>query len=149
MPNALLLDTGPLGLLAHDRQSIREPIQTWLVQQLSAGVTIYLSEVADYELRRELTRLIQAGQLPASRLDRLDQLDRVFTYLPVSTTAWKRAATLWAMARSQGKPTADPAALDADVLIAAQALEMHATVVTSNPTHLGQMVSIHAWPQGN
>ena len=87
MPNTLLLDTGPLGLLAHDRQSIREPIQTWLVQQLSAGATIYLSEVADYEVRRELTRLIQAGQLPASRLDRLDQLDRVFTYLPVSTAA--------------------------------------------------------------
>ena len=148
MPNILLLDTGPLGLLAHDRQSIREPIQTWLLQQFSGGATIYLSEVADYELRRELTRLVQAGQLPASRLDRLNQLDRVFTYLPVSTAAWKRAATLWAIARSQGKQTADPSALDADVLIAAQALEVQATVVTCNPTHLKSLVSIHSWPSG-
>ena len=146
MPARYLLDTGPLGLLAHDRPAQRLPIQTWLVQQLSSGVTIYLSEVADYEVRRELTRLVQSGQLPASRLDRLDQLDRVFTYLPVSTATWKRAAALWAVARQHGKPTADPAALDADVLIAAQALEMQATVVTSNPTHLGQMVSIHPWP---
>lgn len=148
MPISYLLDTGPLGLLAHDRPAQRLPIQTWLLEQLSAGATIYLSEVADYEVRRELTRLIQAGQLPMSRLDRLDQLDAIFTYLPVSTATWKRAATLWAMARSQGKPTADPAALDADVLIAAQALEMQATVVTSNPKHLKPLVSVHAWPSG-
>ena len=146
MPNALLLDTGPLGLLAHDRQSIREPIQTWLLQEMTAGATVYLSEVADYELRRELIRLVQANQLPASRLDRLDQLDQVFTYLPVSTATWKRAAALWALARKQGKPTADPAALDADVLIAAQALEIQATVVTTNPGHLAQWVTIQNWP---
>lgn len=149
MPERYLLDTGPLGLLAHDRPAQRLPIQTWLLQQLSAGVTIYLSEVADYEVRRELTRLVQAGQLPESRLDRLDQLDRVFTYLPVSTATWKRAATLWAVSRKQGKPTAVPTALDADVLIAAQALEMQAIVVTSNPKHLKPLVSIHAWPSGN
>ena len=149
MPINYLLDTGPLGLLAHDRPDQRLPIQTWLVKQLSAGATIYLSEVADYEVRRELTRLVQAGQLPVSRLDRLNQLDAIFTYLPVSTATWKRAATLWAMARQQGKPTADPTALDADVLIAAQALEVQATVVTSNPTHLKPLVSIHPWPSGN
>ena len=67
MPNALLLDTGPLGLLAHDRKSVREPIQTWLVQQMTAGATVYLSEVADYELRRELIRLIQATVLTGNR----------------------------------------------------------------------------------
>jgi|GEM_PF-5343874 len=49
-------------------------------------------------------------------------------------------------ARHHGKPTADAAALDADVLIAAQAIELQATVVTSNPTHLQQLVTIHAWP---
>ena len=146
MPEKYLLDTGPLGLLAHDRPAQRLPIQTWLLEQLAAGVTIYLSEVADYEVRRELTRLVQSGKLPASRLDRLDQLDRVFAYLPVSTASWRRAATLWATTRSQGKPTADPAALDADVLIAAQALEVQATVVTCNPTHLKSLVPIHPCP---
>jgi len=118
------------------------------LEQFAAGATIYLSEVADYEVRRELTRLVQSGKLPVSRLDRLDQLDRVFAYLPVSTAAWKRAAMLWATTRSQGKPTADPAALDADVLIAAQALEVQATVVTCNPKKLKSLVPIHSWPCG-
>ncbi len=146
MPNTLLLDTGPLGLLAHDRKSIREPIQTWLVQEMTAGATVYLSEVADYELRRELTRLIQAKQLPASRIARLDQLVPLFTYLPVSTSMWKRAAELWADARQRGRPTASPAALDADALIAAQAIEVQATVLTGNRRHLQQWVTIQPWP---
>src|SRR5437667_8954281 len=68
MPTTCLLDTGPLGLLAHDRPVHRIPNQTWLVQEMTAGATVYISEVADYEVRRELSRLIRAGQLPASRL---------------------------------------------------------------------------------
>jgi len=149
LPNAYVLDTGPLGLPAHDRPAQRLPIQQWLIREMSNGATIYLSEVADYEVRREVIRLIDAGQLPASRLARLarlDQLGTLFTWLPVSTAIWKRAAQLWADSRRQGKPTADAAALDADVLIAAQALEQKATVVTSNPTHLQHLVAIRSWP---
>jgi predicted nucleic acid-binding protein len=82
-----------------------------------------------------------AGQLPASRLDRLNQLAGLFTYLPVSTVMWKRAADLWADARQHGLPTAAPAELDADVLIAAQAAEVGGTVVTTNPGHtLGRKI---------
>lgn len=141
-----LLDTGPLGLLAHDRPAHRIPIQTWLLREMTAGATVYLSEVADYEVRRELTRLIRAGQLPASRLNRLDQLANLCTYLPVSTAMWRRAADFWADARGQGLPTASAAVLDADVLIAAQAAEVLATVVTNNPGHIGRWVPVHAWP---
>jgi predicted nucleic acid-binding protein len=146
MATIYLLDTGPLGLLAHNRPARRLSIQTWLVNEMAAGATIYLSEVADYEVRRELTRLILAGQLPASRLDRLNQLAGLFTYLPVSTVMWKRAADLWADARQHGLPTAAPAELDADVLIAAQAAEVGGTVVTTNPGHIGRWVSVHPWP---
>jgi predicted nucleic acid-binding protein len=141
-----LLDSGPLGLLAHDRPAQRIPIQTWLVQAVAAGDTIHISEVADYEVRRELTRLIHAGQLPASRLTRLDQLVSLCSYLPVSTAMWRRAADLWAEARQHGLPTAGMAALDADVLIAAQALEVSATVVTNNPIHLGRWAPVLVWP---
>ena len=56
-----LLDTGPLGLLAHDRPAHRVLIQAWLVQEMTAGASIYMSEVADYEVCRELTQLIRAG----------------------------------------------------------------------------------------
>ena len=68
-----VLDSGPLGLLAHDRAVRRASIQNWLVQEVSGGATVYISEVADYEVRRELTRLIRTGQLPPNRQRRLDQ----------------------------------------------------------------------------
>ena len=146
MPTHYLLDTGPLGLLAHDRPARRKPLQDWLLQEMTNGAVVYVSEVADYEVRRELTRLIRAGQLPASRLQRLDQLATVFNYLPVSTAMWRRAAEFWADARQQGMPTASPAALDADVLIAAQAAEVQATVVTNNAVHIGRWVPVCPWP---
>jgi hypothetical protein len=117
MAISYLLDSGPLGLLAHDRFVRRAPIQAWLVQEMNAGATVFISEVADYEVRRELSRLVKAGQLPASRLVRLDQLPTVLVYLPVSTAMWKRAADFWADARLLGLPTASGATLDADVLI--------------------------------
>lgn len=142
MAKAYLLDAGPLGLLAHNRI----PIQTWLTSEMIAGSVVYISEVADFEVRRELTRLIRAGQLPASRLNRLDQLAGVFSYLPVSTAMWRRASDFWADARQQGLPTATASALDADALIAAQAAEVGATVVTSNPGHIGRWVTVRNWP---
>ena len=92
MATDYILDTGPLGLLAHDRPTQSIPIQNWVTQELSGGATAYISEVADYEVRRELTRLIRTGQLPASRLQRLDQLKALCHYLPVSTASWQRAA---------------------------------------------------------
>ena len=146
MASSYLLDTGPLGLLAHDRPIHRTPIQSWLVQEMATGAAVYLSEVADYEVRRELMRLIRTGQLPPSRISRLDQLARFCTYLPVSTAMWRQAAEFWAEARQLGVPTAGAAALDADVLIAAQAAEVNATVVTNNPGHISRWVTVRLWP---
>ena len=146
MATTYLLDTGPLGLLAHDRPVQRVPIQTWLIQEMTAGATVYISEVADYEVRRELIRLSRAGQLPLSRLTRLDQLANLCSFLPVSTAMWRRAAGFWADARQHGLPTASPVALDADVIIAAQAAEVFATVVTNNPGHISRWVPVRAWP---
>ncbi len=141
-----LLDAGPIGLLAHNRPARRSAMQQWLTQEMAGGATVYLSEVADFEVRRELARLIRSGKIPASRLDRLDRLAVLCTYLPVTTSMWRRAAELWADARSRGAPTAGVAALDADVLIAAQAETVSATVVTNNPGHIGRWVPVHAWP---
>jgi predicted nucleic acid-binding protein len=146
MATTYLLDSGPLGLLAHDRPARRIPIQAWAVQEMSAGATVYISEVADFEVRRELTRLIRAGQLPASRLNRLDRLANLCSFLAMSTTMWRRAAEFWADARLQGLPTASPAALDADVLVAAQAAETNATVITNNAVHIRRWVPVFNWP---
>ncbi len=75
-----------------------------------------LLEVADYEFRRELVR---AGKAVAVK--RLDDLAEQFGYLPVATAVWRRAADLWAQARNEGYPAAADAALDGDMLLAAQA----------------------------
>ncbi len=113
---------------------------------MTVGAQFYVSEVADYEVRRELLRLIRARQLPPSRLNRLDQLAVLCGYLAVSPAMWKRAADLWAEARQQGIPSAGPDSLDADVLIAAQALEVGGTVATNNPGHIGRWVAVVSVP---
>jgi hypothetical protein len=76
-----------------------------------------VSELADYELRRELLRLGAA-----TSLSRLDELSRELPYAPITRATWRHAAALWALTRSTGKLTAPPEALDGDVLVAAQAL---------------------------
>ncbi len=50
---------------------------------------------------------------------------------------------LWAMARNSGNVTAPPEALDGDVLVAAQALEEGAVIVTTNRKHF-QALSVTA-----
>jgi predicted nucleic acid-binding protein len=99
-----------------------------------------VSAVADYEVRRELLRI------GASRaIVRLDKLRHQLGILDVPLTTWEHAAQLWAIARQQGYPTAGDAALDADVLIAAQAQLIGAIVVTENATHLRRFVEARHW----
>lgn len=63
------------------------------------------------------------------------------------------AAQLWAGARRRGRPTADAAALDADVILAAQAqllaeeLRQPVIVVTTNARHLAQFVDARRWQE--
>jgi predicted nucleic acid-binding protein len=86
---------------------------------LRKGAIVYVPEIADYEVRRELVRAeLHEG------VRRLDRLKSVLTYLPINTEVMLRAAQLWAEARNRGTPTADPKALDADVILAAQALQL-------------------------
>ncbi len=67
MASRIVLDTGPLGKISHPRPN-RE-IANWLERLLREGAIIYIPEIADYEVRREL---IRAGlQESVNRLDRL------------------------------------------------------------------------------
>ena len=104
-------------------------------------------EIADYEVRRELLRL-RAN----AALRRLDLLGERLVYVPLTTAAIRRAAELWAQMRQQGQPTADPHALDADVILAAQA-QLAAgpddllTIATTNVGHLGRLVQAQRWDE--
>lgn len=60
------------------------------------------------------------------------------------------AAQLWADARNRRKTTAEPNALDGDVILAAQAiLEVNAgnevVIATTNVGHLSQFVDAREW----
>jgi predicted nucleic acid-binding protein len=57
----------------------------------------------------------------------------------------RRAAQLWADARRQGKPTADPKELDGDVILAAQALSVNGVIITENIGHLTLFVEAKTW----
>jgi predicted nucleic acid-binding protein len=133
-----LLDTGPLGMIAHPRPN--PELLSWLTRMLREGTEVIVPEITDYELRRSL---LLEGLIDSVR--RLNQLKAVLTYLPLSTRTMLRAAAFWAQARKRGKPTADPKELDVDVILAAQAHEAGGIVVTENVGHLRLFVEARDW----
>ena len=147
-PDVVLLDSGPLGLVSHpNAEKINAEAIEWLEALLSGGVSVLVAEIADYEVRRELLR---AGRQRGVR--RLDELKEAIGYRPNTTRAMLAAAGLWADARKQGQPTAPDPALDADVILAAQARDVESegqrvTVATTNPRHLSRFVDAKAWQE--
>ena len=60
----------------------------------------------------------------------------------------KHAAQFWAEARQQGQPTAGDKTIDADVILAAQAITLSdgaVTIATTNVGHLSRFVSAELW----
>jgi predicted nucleic acid-binding protein len=137
-----VLDATPLSLLCHSQQqkAAVQEINAWLETRLAAGELVCVPKIADYEVRRELLRAGKAGSVR-----RLDDLIPTLEYLPIDTSTMRRAAELWATARNQGKPTAPPDALDADVIVAAQAERIGGIVATENPAHLSRFVAAMHW----
>lgn len=138
MISRVLLDSGPLGRIAHPRPN--PDIAEWLREILSAGVEVIVPEIADYEVRRNL--LLEGLTTSVMRLDSLKER---LTYLPLNTSTMLRAAELWASARKQGCATADPKELDGDVILAAQAELVGAVVATENVGHLTLFVDARGW----
>lgn len=138
MALTLALDASPLGRLVNARHYIN--IQRWVGEALDLGATIYLPEIADYELRRGLLSLRAGGALR-----RLDALARTLVYLPLDTTTMRQAATLWAQAKQSGHLNAHPSELNGDVILAAQALQVGAIVVTENLGHLSLFARAVDW----
>ncbi len=104
------------------------------------GAQVWVPEIADYEVRRELLRANKARGLA-----RLDLLKNSIGYLQLTTPIMLKAADLWAQARRSGVPTADPKALDCDVILAAQALAVQGIVATENVGHLSRFVEARHW----
>ena len=139
MLRIVVLDSSPLGL-ACKNPSLPEVrrILAWIDMLQAAGVIVYLPEIADYEVRRKLLHIEATASLK-----RLERMAFRLEYSAITKPVMQMAAQLWAEARRRGRPTSGPRALDADSILAAQAILLagpgdSVTIATENVGHLGQ-----------
>lgn len=141
----IFLDSGTLGMVSNPRGKPRAVLcRQWVRDLLAARVRVYVPEIADYEIRRELLR---CGATAGIR--RLDQVKATLDYAPISTDVMLREAELWADVRRAGRPTAPDDALDGDCILSAQALLAPGpgdtvTVASDNVGHLSRFPGIDA-----
>jgi predicted nucleic acid-binding protein len=148
MSRVIILDTGPLGLLTNPRKTPEVIAATlWAISVMAAGHRLIVPAIADFEVRRELERARKTRSVAALDAFNTARPDR---FLSVTDSALRLAATLWAQARNLGTPGADPKELDADVIIAAQALDMGVPtpdliIATTNVGHLSRFLRAELW----
>jgi predicted nucleic acid-binding protein len=144
----VILDSGPLALLTNPKTPPQTlAILSWVTTMHQAGHRFVVPAIADYEVRRELERSNKVAGLLT--LDAWNNAD-ARRYLPLTTSAIRLAAKLWAQARNAGTPTADPKELDGDVIIAAQALDMGVPlsdliIATVNVSHISLFAPAGEW----
>jgi predicted nucleic acid-binding protein len=136
---AVLLDSGPLGLVTQRRGvPAADACHQWADECLLAGAVILVPAIIDYEVRQELLRTRKSAGI--ARLDAFihAEPDR---WLPLTEAILRTAAELWARSRQQGVPSSDPKELDVDVILVAQALSLRIppddlVIATTNVGHL-------------
>lgn len=138
------LDTGVLGKFCAPTED--RALEQWVVGLVQRGRRIIIPDICDYELRREMIR-----RRATDSLQRLDSLAERFEYAIIQPQALREAAEFWARLRLDGQPTAHDAALDADCVLAAQAVlygrqnARDVVVATTNVRHLVRIVDARDW----
>ena len=144
MTRTIVLDSGPLGMICHPNPRGESRLcQAWLQTVASHGNRIVIPEITDYEVRRELIRAQRSKAIGI-----LNDLCVRHSFFALDTPQMILAAQLWAQVRQLGLPTASPDSLDADAILAAQALSLNdpnVVVATSNPGHLSRFVTAGLW----
>lgn len=110
-------------ILGKDRSVTRK-----LKDALKKNAEILICPVVFYEVVRGLYR-----KKMTKHLCLFNKLISFHTWREFSINTWNKGAVLWAECRKEGKPTGE--GLDSDALIAAQASEYDAIVVTHNHKH--------------
>jgi tRNA(fMet)-specific endonuclease VapC len=119
-----LLDTDILSeLLKLRNRSVRQKALAYTRQQ----GPLAFSAMTRYEVRRGYM-----VRMASTQLARFDTFCQNSLVLPVTDAIFDRAAELWAIGRQSGQPHAD-----ADLIIAATALETGRALVTGNAAHFG------------
>jgi len=94
-------------------------------KEISRNSLLLICPVVFYEIRRELVFKGATAQLAA-----FEKLVQSMTWKEFNASIWERACNLWSDLRMRGR-----AHNDADVLIAAHALQYDAVIVTGNVDH--------------
>ena len=143
----IVLDTSIIGIVTNPKSSPNSFACTaWLKTKLANADEIFIPEICDYEIRRELIRANKTQGLA-----RLDTFKNSLNYLPITTDAMLKAAEFWAIARQKGKPAAPDLSLDGDMILSAQTfileedLGENAVIATTNVKHLNLFADAREW----
>ena len=126
--NRYLLDTNIISLLLRRDANADARYRSELWNQSE----FLLSALVEYETRRGL-RWRNAVTLER----KYDVLVSGFRYLALERATWEQAADLWVASRQNARPLPD-----ADLLIAAHAIETGAVLVTNNQKHFKPFVPL-------
>jgi predicted nucleic acid-binding protein len=143
----ILLDSAPLGLATNPRATAAaQECSFWLERIVHGNHLVVIPEIVDYELRREFLR----GRMTRA-LTTLEALALRLAFVPITTPVMRQAAEFWAVARQHGMATADDKALDGDMILAAQAIQIEQTrdqevvIATTNVRHLTRFATARDW----
>ena len=147
MIDIILLDTGPLGALAHpsEKGDIGR-IKQWYASLRMARRVVRVPQISDYELRRELIR--EGLGTSIALLNKL--IGETGGLVPIDAKTMNKAAQLWAKCRNDGTAPCDDTALDGDVILCAQAWALAGTrrevsIATGNKKHIESMATCALW----
>lgn len=120
----VILDSGVLGLLVTpidetlsiDEKRLTEIYQCteWFYRLLSKGAYVTVSDICDYEIRREFIRI------KSRSIYELDELRKIIEFQKVTFALLKKAAEIWADARAVNQPNKVKENIDIDCTVAAQ-----------------------------
>ncbi|OCQ99599.1 nucleic acid-binding protein [Nostoc sp. MBR 210] len=152
----VFLDTGVLGLLSSpSNKGDAIKCKEWFYRLLARGIYVITSDICEYEVRRSLI-LASLINKTVKGIENLDELQQVIDFFPLTKDVMKKAAVLWAEARSQGIPTADEKNIDADIIIAAQWQLLteefpgrYIVIATTNCKHLQRFTEAKSWQDIN
>lgn len=155
-PALVLLDSGPLGLVTHPRATPdAQECKAWLQRILAAGHRVLVPAICYYEVRRELRRSELRAGTPSRGLLNLDKFAADAGIVSITLETLLLATELWADARNRNAQGAPDVALDADMILCAQARLLRpadweaegATVViaTGNVKHLADFTPAAHW----
>jgi predicted nucleic acid-binding protein len=148
MTTYVFLDQGALTLACKGRNNPKAvKCREWIEKLKDKGYRVVVPEIADYEARRAF--------ICSENWDWLAELNALSStsFLPLSRPAMLKAAELWAILKRSGLSTAPDTSLDADCILAAQAITAaqpgdRIIIATTNEKHLNRFPGVEAKPLG-